>query len=145
MGMFSGGAGGGGLGDLLSQGVSFISSFFANGGVMSEYGAMKLNKYASGGVANSPQMAIYGEGRMNEAYVPLPDGRTIPVTMQGNTGGGNGPISVVVNVDAKGGSDVQATGSTNAQDARQLGLIISSKVREEIVNQQRSGGLLNKR
>jgi hypothetical protein len=118
---------------------------FANGGVMSEYGPLKLNKYASGGIANSPQMAIYGEGRMNEAYVPLPDGRTIPVTMQGNTGGGSGPVSIVVNVDAKGNTDTQATGTTNTQDAKQLGMIISSKVREEIVNQQRSGGLLNKR
>jgi len=91
-------------------------------------------------------MALFGEGRMNEAYVPLPDGRSIPVTMQGNnTSGGNGPISVVVNVDAKGNADAQTTGTTTAQDAKQLGLIISSKVREEIVNQQRSGGLLNKR
>jgi hypothetical protein len=147
MGMFSG-AGGGGfdIGGLISGGLDFLSSFsFANGGVMSEYGPLKLNKYASGGIANSPQMAIYGEGRMNEAYVPLPDGRTIPVTMQGNTGGGSGPVSIVVNVDAKGNTDTQATGTTNAQDAKQLGMIISSKVREEIVNQQRSGGLLNKR
>lgn len=146
MGMFSGGGGGFDIGGLLSQGMDFLSSFsFANGGIMSEYGALKLNKYASGGIANSPQMALFGEGRMNEAYVPLPDGRTIPVTMQGNTGGGNGPISVVVNVDAKGNADAQTTGTTTAQDAKQLGLIISSKVREEIVNQQRSGGLLNKR
>jgi hypothetical protein len=63
--------------------------------------------------------------------------------MQGNTG--SGPISVVVNVDASGNTDAQATGPSNAEDARQLGMLISSKVREEIVAQQRSGGLLNKR
>jgi len=56
---------------------------FANGGIMSEYGSLPLNKYASGGIARSPQVALFGEGRMPEAYVPLPDGRSIPVTMQG--------------------------------------------------------------
>jgi hypothetical protein len=57
---------------------------FANGGVMTAWGEMPLNRYANGGVANSPQVAMFGEGRTPEAYVPLPDGRTIPVTMQGS-------------------------------------------------------------
>jgi len=56
---------------------------FANGGIMTEHGSLPLNTYAKGGIANSPQLALYGEGRMPEAYVPLPDGRSIPVTMQG--------------------------------------------------------------
>lgn len=56
---------------------------FANGGIMTEYGSLPLNKYADGGVARSPQVALFGEGRLPEAYVPLPDGRSIPVTMQG--------------------------------------------------------------
>jgi hypothetical protein len=78
----SGGSSGGGIGGLISQGVNWVSSFFANGGIMSEYGPLKLNKYASGGIANSPQMAVFGEGSKPEAYVPLPDGRNIPVVMQ---------------------------------------------------------------
>jgi hypothetical protein len=56
---------------------------FANGGIMTEHGSLPLNKYADGGVARTPQLALFGEGRMPEAYVPLPDGRSIPVTMQG--------------------------------------------------------------
>lgn len=64
---------------------------FADGGIMSGGGPMPLHKYASGGIASTPQLALFGEGRMNEAFVPLPDGRSIPVTMQG--GGGN-PIVV---------------------------------------------------
>ena len=40
-----------------------------------------VNLYSRGGIANSPQVAIYGEGDTPEAYVPLPDGRTIPVTL----------------------------------------------------------------
>lgn len=61
---------------------------FANGGVMSAYGPLSLRKYASGGIATHPQLALYGEGSMNEAYVPLPDGRSIPVSMH-NNGTGN--------------------------------------------------------
>lgn len=66
--------------------AGFLGSFFADGGVMSSKGALPLNTYASGGIANSPQMAIFGEGRMNEAFVPLPDGKSIPVNLQGGSG-----------------------------------------------------------
>lgn len=63
---------------------SFASLFgFAKGGVMTGAGPLALNRYASGGVANRPQLALFGEGRTPEAYVPLPDGRSIPVRMQG--------------------------------------------------------------
>lgn len=58
----------------------------ANGGIITEFGEVPLRKYAVGGVARSPQAAIFGEGSTPEAYVPLPDGRTIPVTMQGGAG-----------------------------------------------------------
>jgi hypothetical protein len=53
---------------------------FANGGVMSN-NVVPMRRYAAGGIAREPQMALYGE-RGPEAYVPLPDGRTIPVKMQ---------------------------------------------------------------
>lgn len=160
-GMFGGGGEGGGFTDFMS-GITATdwasgaaSTFtglipgFANGGIMSQYGALSLNKYANGGIANSPQLALFGEGRMNEAYVPLPDGRSIPVTMQGpssqTTSTSGAPINISVNVNMQtGSSDVQTSG-TSSQDARQLGQLISMKVKEEIVNQQRSGGLLNKR
>ncbi len=71
-----------GLNSLL--GGAFGGGFFsfANGGVMTGKGAAPLKKYARGGIANSPQLAMFGEGSMPEAYVPLPDGRRIPVAMQ---------------------------------------------------------------
>ena len=66
------------LGDTLKG----IASYgFATGGVMTNVGPLPLKRYAAGGVANSPQMAVYGE-RGPEAYVPLPDGRNIPVKMK---------------------------------------------------------------
>ena len=60
---------------------------FAGGGIMSSQGPMPLNRYAGGGIANTPQMAIFGEGSRPEAFVPLPDGRAIPVKIQGDMGG----------------------------------------------------------
>lgn len=54
---------------------------FADGGVMTVGGALDLHRYAGGGIARQPQLALFGEGRLPEAFVPLPDGRTIPVTV----------------------------------------------------------------
>lgn len=89
---------------------------FADGGVMSAFGSIPLRKYAAGGIANSPQMAIYGEGDMNEAYVPLPDGRRIPVAMEGNTGGAN----VTVNVINQSGQAVSAKQGQQRFDGKQM-------------------------
>lgn len=77
---------GGGSGSGYFKGGSLFSgsplSFnFAGGGVMTSMGPVPLRRYANGGIANSAQMAIFAEGSRPEAYVPLPDGRSIPVTM----------------------------------------------------------------
>ena len=77
-GLFGGGDRGGG-GGLLGGLFSFFG--FAKGGVMTGKGPAPLRAYSGGGVANTPQTAVFGEGDMPEAYVPLPDGRTIPVTL----------------------------------------------------------------
>jgi murein DD-endopeptidase MepM/ murein hydrolase activator NlpD len=106
---------------------------FANGGIMTGDGPMPLRKYAAGGIASSPQLAMFGEGSMPEAYVPLPDGRRIPVAMKGGGGGTN----VTVNVDATG-SQVQG----NSGQGEQLGRAISQAVQNELVRQKRPGGLL---
>jgi len=117
---------------LIKAATSFLP--FANGGIMTSQGSMPLKKYASGGIANSPQVALFGEGSRPEAYVPLPDGRTIPVTMNG---GGSTNVSVVVNVES-------GETSTRADDERgkQLGTIVAKVVREELLNQKRPGGIL---
>lgn len=108
---------------------------FVKGGVMTAMGPMPLKKYARGGVASGPQMALYGEGSQNEAYVPLPDGRRIPVAMQG---GGGGSTSVVVNVDASG-SKVEG----DSPKGEQLGRALSQAVQQELLKQKRPGGLLS--
>lgn len=56
--------------------------------------------FAKGGVSSEP--AIFGEGPYTEAAVPLPDGRTIPVTLSGGTGapgGVGGKIQILLGPD----------------------------------------------
>ncbi|CDT52521.1 hypothetical protein VCR15J2_390003 [Vibrio coralliirubri] len=77
---------------------------FAEGGIMEAGKGVK--KLAKGGVvrANNPQMAVFGEGDMNEAFVPLPDGRSIPVTMNQ----GNSAPNVEINMINESGQSVEA-------------------------------------
>jgi lambda family phage tail tape measure protein len=143
---FGGGSGGG----LLAGGGGSFTQFnassvgfnplafsgtklFANGGIMTGDGPMALKRYASGGIASSPQLAMFGEGSRPEAFVPLPDGRRIPVAMQG----GGSSTTVNVSVDAKGTS-VSGDGGNSAA----LGKAIAASVQAELVKQKRPGGLL---
>ena len=41
--------------------------------------------FANGGIVNGPTLGLVGEGRYNEAIVPLPNGRSIPVQLQGDS------------------------------------------------------------
>jgi hypothetical protein len=140
-GMFGGPAGavaGGQIGAMVG------ARAFATGGVMTSSGPMPLQKYANGGIARSPQIAMFGEGSRPEAYVPLPDGRSIPVSMSG--GGGNvNNVSVNVSVDNRGGTQTQTQSADNTEEySRRLGVAISNAVKQEMLNQQRPGGLLYK-
>jgi tape measure domain-containing protein len=111
---------------------------FADGGVMTRSGPLPLKAYARGGIANTPQLALYGEGAMNEAYVPLPDGRRIPVALQGGTGRGGNSVSVgEMNIT------VQNTGETLTPDAqKQIAGQVQRIVLATLINQKRSGGIL---
>ena len=112
---------------------------FASGGVMTSAGPTSLRTYASGGIANSPQLALFGEGSRPEAYVPLPDGRSIPVTMS-SAGGGGDVFNISVSLTDSG---VSSRGEDPG--GRDLGKAIASAVRQELLAQKRAGGLLDGR
>jgi lambda family phage tail tape measure protein len=112
---------------------------FASGGVMTSAGPTALRSYASGGIANSPQLALFGEGSRPEAYVPLPDGRSIPVTMSG-AGGGGDVFNISVSL-----TDSGASSRGDDPGGRDLGRAIASAVRQELIAQKRAGGLLDGR
>ncbi len=136
----------------VGSGFSSVGAVpFANGGIMTEIGPVALRKYANGGIANTPQLALYGEGSMREAYVPLPDGRTIPVTLKGEQGGGGSSgspdvaISIVVNQGGEGGDgDKKSTKGDETGAWSKVADRIKDVVREELIGQQRPGGLLYK-
>jgi tape measure domain-containing protein len=133
-----------GAGAIFPKGVGNFSGAFGAGGPKfspAVFGAANgavweggFQAFANGGIVNGPTMGLIGEGRYNEAIVPLPDGRSIPVEMMG---GGNGDISITINVDAKGTKTEGDEGQAKA-----LASIVSAAVQSEIVKQQRPGGLL---
>jgi hypothetical protein len=55
------------------------------GGALAANGAVwkgGFQPFAAGGMVDRPTLGLVGEGRYNEAIVPLPDGRSIPVEMR---------------------------------------------------------------
>jgi hypothetical protein len=135
-----GGAGPG----LISRGFNWISGLFAGGGIMTSRGPLPLRGYAGGGVASSPQLALFGEGSTPEAYVPVPNGR-IPVTLKG--GGGGNVISTSINVNVAGGGGGGGRGGSGSGDPAAMGREIAAAVTAEfnrnLRENMRPGGILN--
>lgn len=75
-----------------------------------------LNPFASGGISRGPTsgypVALHG----TEAVVPLPDGRTIPVTVKGMGGGGGDNITV--NIAVKGGGNAKDIAKAVSQEVQ---------------------------
>lgn len=127
--------------------ASTATAAFANGGIMTGSGSVPLQKYARGGIAKTPQLALFGEGSMAEAYVPLPDGRSIPVTMQGDMRGAGGAANVVnisINVNENGQASTSKSGADNDRWSSMANQIVAM-VDDRINNATRNGGILSKK
>ena len=135
------------LSDILMQTANLLMNFgiqtglkalfpklFAMGGVMTDKGPLPLKRYASGGIATSPQLALFGEGSRPEAYVPLPDGRSIPVTMKG---GGNNVSVESINITVQNTGEDLSPASQKRLANQVQGIVLST-----LVNERRSGGIL---
>lgn len=109
---------------------------FANGGIMTSEGPLPLRKYAGGGIASGPQVALFGEGSHREAYVPLPDGRSIPVSLSGD-GGSSG---ITINVYDQTGSKVDAKASRNASGQMQIDVWVRKQAVDAVAENILNGG-----
>lgn len=109
--------------------------FAANGGVM-QGGWAPITPFAMGGMVTGPTLGLVGEGRFNEAVVPLPDGKSIPVDLGGGTGN-DISTNIVVNVN-NGQAQSNVSGSGGNQLAKQL----DAAVKEVILRETRPGGII---
>jgi tape measure domain-containing protein len=137
---FGGGGGGGGLESLNMADMDKYSSIrmfeYANGGVAQ--GGFRA--FASGGIVTGPTLGLVGEGRYNEAVIPLPDGKSVPVDLGGAGIGGNQITSnIVVNVSSDGQSQSQQSGNGAADFGRKL----ETAVKQVIISEMRPGGTLS--
>jgi hypothetical protein len=109
---------------------------YANGGIA--YGG--FTAFANGGIVTGPTLGLVGEGRYNEAVIPLPDGKSVPVQLSGGDGGNQMNTNITVNV-SNGQAQSNATGSNSSE----LGRKIEGAVKQVIVGELRPGGLLASR
>lgn len=112
----------------------------AEGGVVSASGGGGLPSlvpgFATGGIVKGPTMAMVGEGRFNEAIVPLPNGKSIPVEMGGGAGN-NIATNITVNVN-NGQASSRISGSQGNDLARNL----EGAVKQVIMREMQPGGMI---
>lgn len=87
-------------------------------------------KYATGGIARSPQLALFGEGGTAEAFVPLPDGRRIPAYVRGGEPGAGATIINITANDAKSFRDMLARDRNFVYEIQETGLLRRGRVRQ---------------
>jgi hypothetical protein len=118
---------------LADGGIMPGAQAMASGGIMN-----RATGSGHQGVINKPTFLV-GEGKMNEAVVPLPNGRAIPVQMHGNNTSSN---NVQVNVNLSQNGDART--STQGPDMNSLGAAIAAVVQKELLAQKAPGGILSR-
>lgn len=109
-----------------------------------------ISAFAAGGIATRPMLRwaggglnLIGEGAHNEAYVPLPDGRTIPVTMrlpqQMLSTQPSMSMPVTVNVHNSANADVQTETRQGPDGNPQIDVYIKNVVRQGFRNGEFEG------
>lgn len=110
---------------------------FGGGSVASLFSPeLPMLKFATGGVVTGPTLGLVGEGRYNEAVVPMPDGKSIPVNL-GGAAGNNIATNIVINMGNGQGSG-QISGTQGNQLAREL----EGAVKQVILKETRPGGII---
>lgn len=107
-----------------------VSSLLGGAGVAAAKGAVwsggftPIMAFAKGGVATRPTIGLIGEAGQNEAIVPLPDGRRIPVEMRG----GNGGVTVNV-IDNTGGGVEKSVSSREDETGTIIDIVLDAASR----------------
>ena len=112
---------------------------------MTSMGPLPLRRYASGGVTDRPQLAMFGEGSKPEAYVPLPDGRSIPavVSLKGMAGGNNVSSQTHFHISMPPGTTPETAREISKNFAGHLNDVMEQVVDQRILRHLQSGGMLN--
>jgi tape measure domain-containing protein len=144
-GAFAGSAGGAaGFGGSFDAGIAPLPNIpdysgafktAANGAVWNG----GFQAFANGGIVTGPTLGLVGEGRYNEAVIPLPDGKSVPVDLGGMAGGMGGEVTsnIVVNIN---NGQMQGNGNGNGSE---LGRKIEGAVKQVLVSELRPGGILS--
>ena len=145
----AGGLGGGGA----NLGPNSAEVFGTNSADMMQYAPLPLETaangavwgggftaFANGGMVTGPTLGLVGEGRYNEAIIPLPDGKSVPVQLSGGAGGNAAPINTNIVVNVKNG---QAESQTSGSQGNQLARELEGAVRQVILKESRPGGLIS--
>jgi len=106
------------------------------GGILQGIGS--ILGFANGGTVSSPTLAMIGEGAYNEAVVPLPDGRRIPVQLSGASGGQSGNQQVTITVNNNGSVDVFSDG----EQAKELASMVKNMTQQQIGRATRADGVI---
>jgi len=130
--IFGNASGGGGL---LSDIGSSIGDFFGSPSSFTNTGGQDFSSlaptagFANGGISNSAGVAMVSEGRFrNEAHVPLPDGKSIPVSLEGQTQGV--VINQNINIDSRSDQNIILGAMNQAKEI----------AKAEILQSMRTGG-----
>ena len=126
----------------ITSGMGSVANTIAapvarNGGVFSA--GKKMGGYADGGIAKGSTSGYPAVLHGTEAVVPLPDGKSIPVSMNGS--GQNNNVTVNVSMDGQG--NAQSQSDSNGQQGANIGKLIAGAVQEELQRQKRPGGILS--
>jgi len=131
-------------GPALSSGAAFggagvenFSSAFGGGAAAFSPAAFSIPKLANGGIVTGPTLGLVGEGRYNEAVIPLPDGKSVPVDL-GGAMGNQITSNIVVNVSSDGKTSSSGAGA----DSAGLGRKLEGAVKQVILGELSPGGIL---
>jgi tape measure domain-containing protein len=100
----------------------------------------KAFKFANGGIVTGPTLGLIGEGRYNEAIIPMPNNRAVPVDLKGSVGG-NYSTSIAVNVN-NSSTGATAESQITGDQGNKLAGVLDKAVKQAILSEQRPGGLL---